>query len=76
MNQSYCQFLPAVGDAIREKDQIDSIRDGLQDEYNPSVKQMYGSFESPILYDVEALLYVQETQLDKLRQELVVLNIV
>ncbi|KAI5392310.1 hypothetical protein KIW84_076916 [Lathyrus oleraceus] len=33
-------ILPRVlsfGDAIREKDQIDSIRDGLQDEYNPSV---------------------------------------
>lgn len=64
--------LLAVGDSISEQDQIDSILDGLPEEYNPFVMQMYESTESPLLCDVEALLYVQEAQLDKFRQELVV----
>lgn len=36
---------------------------------------MYGSIESPSLYDLEALLYVQEAQLEKFRQELIVSTI-
>lgn len=33
---------------------------------------MYGAHEPHSLYDVEALLYVQEAQLDKFRQELAI----
>lgn len=36
---------------------------------------MYGKYDSLTLYDVEALLYVQEAQLDKFKQELVLSNI-
>src|SRR4051812_48064070 len=62
--------LLAVGDVITEQDQIDSILNGLPEEYSPFVMQMYGCPIPPTLCDVEALLYVQEAQLDKFRQEL------
>src|SRR3954470_9683143 len=62
--------LLAVGDSITEQDQIDSILEGLPEEYNPFVMQMYGSPTTLNLCDVKALLYVQEAQLDKFRQEL------
>ncbi|KAI5402488.1 hypothetical protein KIW84_050201 [Lathyrus oleraceus] len=44
--------------------------DGLFEEYNPFVMQMYGNHVSLTLCDVEALLYVQEAPLDKFCQEL------
>src|SRR3954468_23417458 len=59
-----------VGDYITEQDQIDAILEGLPEEFNPFVMQMYGCPVPPTLCDVEALLYVQEAQLDKFRQEL------
>ncbi|CAI8596770.1 unnamed protein product [Vicia faba] len=63
--------LLAVGDLITEQDQIDSILNGLPEEYNPFVMQKYGCPVPPTLCDVEGLLYVKETQHDKFRQELV-----
>lgn len=65
----------AVGDSIIEHDQIDSILVGLSEKYNSFLMQMYENHEPLSLFDVEALLHVQEVQLDKFRQELVVLNI-
>lgn len=65
----------AVGDTVIEQDQIDSILDGFPEEYNPFVMKIYGTMESFSLYDVKELLYVQEVQLDKFRQELVVANV-
>ena len=62
--------LLAIGDPISERDQIDSILQGLPEEYNPFVMMTYGKGELSSIYDVEALLYVQEAQLDKYRQEL------
>lgn len=62
--------LLAVGDSISEQDQIDSILDGLLEECNPFVMQMYESTKPSSLCDVEAQLYVQEAQVDKFRQEL------
>lgn len=36
-------FLLNVGDSVTKQDQIDSILDGLPEEYNPFVMQIYGS---------------------------------
>lgn len=42
----------------------------LLEEYRPFVMQTYDKLESPTLYDVEALLFIQKVQLDKFKQEL------
>lgn len=60
---------------VFEQDKIDSILDGLFEEYNLFVMQMYGVPEPQSLCDAEALFYVQEAQLDKFCQELVVWSI-
>ena len=60
---------------VFEQDKIDSILDGLFEEYNLFVIQIYGVPELQSLYDAEAFLYVQEAQLDKFRQELVVWSV-
>lgn len=52
--------LLTVGDIVSEQDQIDSIFDGLPKEYNLNVIQMYGITEPQSLYNVEALIHVQE----------------
>lgn len=69
INEYVLQFkaiVIAVGDSISEKDHIVSILDGLPEEYNSFVMQMYGYPESLILFDVKVTLYVQEARLDKL----------
>lgn len=68
-------FLPAIGDPINEQDQIDAILDGLPDEYSYFVTMIYGRHDSPSLFDIEALLLVQEALLDKFRQELAISNV-
>ncbi|GAU38583.1 hypothetical protein TSUD_322600 [Trifolium subterraneum] len=62
--------LISIGDSISEQDQIDSILEGLPEEFNPFVMMFYGRSDSPSLYDIEGLLLVQESQLAKFRQEL------
>lgn len=62
--------LLADGDSITMQDQINSILDGLPEEYNLFVMQIYGSPASLSLSDVEELLYVQEPRLDKFCHEL------
>lgn len=62
--------LVAIGDPISEQDHIDVILDGLPEEYNPFVMMMYGRIDSPPIHDIEALLLVQEAQLEKYKQEL------
>ncbi|KAK2402858.1 hypothetical protein QL285_052344 [Trifolium repens] len=64
--------LISIGDTVTEQDRIDSILDGLPEEYNPFVMMIYGRPDSPSLLDIEGLLLVQESQLEKFRQELVV----
>lgn len=64
--------LLVVGDVVSKQDQVGSILDGLSEEYNSFVMQMYGMSGPPTLYDVEALLYAQEAQLAKFSQELAV----
>jgi histone deacetylase 1/2 len=64
--------LISIGDSVSEQDQIDSILDGLPEEYNPFVMMIYGRPDSPSLFDIEGLLLVQESQLEKFRQELAV----
>lgn len=51
-------------------DQIDAILQGLPKKYNPLIMMIYSNGEPTDIYDVEALLYVQECQLDKFKQEL------
>lgn len=64
--------LLVVHDAISGQDQIDYIIDYLLEEENPYIMQLYGNFDSITLYDVEALIYVQESHLDKFLEDLVV----
>jgi hypothetical protein len=45
--------LISIGDSVSEQDQIDSILDGLPEEYNPFVMMMYGRSDSPSLFDDE-----------------------
>lgn len=67
--------LLAVGDNDHEHDQIDFIFNGLLEEFNPFVMQMYNAYEPQYLYDVDAFLYVQKAQLDNFRQELAIFSI-
>ncbi|KAK2414066.1 hypothetical protein QL285_036702 [Trifolium repens] len=66
--------LLSIGDSVTEQDQIDSVLEGLPEEYNPFVMMIYGRPDSPSLFDIEALLLVQESQFEKFRQELTIPN--
>lgn len=66
----------AVGDSITKQDQVGSILEGLPEEYNSFVMQMYGYQTPHTLCDVKALMYMQEARLDKFRQEFATSNIV
>jgi histone deacetylase 1/2 len=59
--------LLSIGDSVTEQDQIDAILEGLPEEYNPFVMMVYGRPDSPSLLDIEGLLLVQESQLEKFR---------
>lgn len=63
-----------IGDPISEQDQIDTILDGLPEEYNSFGMMVYGRPDSMAIFDIEALLLVQEAQLDKFCQELAISN--
>lgn len=65
-------LLLVAGDVVLEQDQVDSILDGLSKEYYLLLCKCMGTIEPLTLYDVEAHLYVQEVQLEKFWQELVV----
>lgn len=61
--------LVAVGDSISDQDHIDSILDGLPEEFNPFVMMIYGRIEPPMIH-LKALLLVQEAQFEKYKQDL------
>lgn len=73
--KSVVNFLLVVGDSISEHDQINFILDGLSEEYNLFVMQIYGSTCLSMIYDVKTLIYVKEIQLHKFWKELVVSNV-
>lgn len=62
----------SIGDPIYERDHIDSILQGLLEEYNPFVMMIYS--KPKYIYDVEALKCVQEAQLDMYKQEVASLS--
>jgi histone deacetylase 1/2 len=62
--------LIAVGDSVSEQEQVDSILEGLPEEFNSFGMMVYSRFETPTVEDVEALLLLQEVQFDKFKQEL------
>lgn len=68
--QAIANSLIVIGDQIYERDQIDVILQGLPEEYNSFIMMIYGKGENTVIYDIEALLYVQEAQLYKYSQEL------
>lgn len=43
-----------VGDPISDKDHLDSILEGLLEEYNSVVMMIYGKVDPPYVSDVEA----------------------
>lgn len=63
-----------IDDHISESNQVDAILQGLPEEYNPFIMMIYNKGDSIDIYDVEALLYVQEAQLDKYKQQLITLS--
>lgn len=73
--KSIINSLVASGDSISDQDHIDSILEGLPEEYNPFVMMVYGRIDPPSVDAIEALLLVQEAQLDKFRQELATSNV-
>nr|KYP36809.1 hypothetical protein KK1_042047 [Cajanus cajan] len=62
--------LIVVGDLVTDQDQIDTILDGLPEDYNSFIMMIYGRSDSISVTDVESLLLVQEAQLEKYRQDL------
>ncbi|KAI5393135.1 hypothetical protein KIW84_060321 [Lathyrus oleraceus] len=50
--------------------QVDAILQGLPKEYNPFITTVYSKGDLTDMYEVEALLYVQEAVLDKYKQKL------
>jgi histone deacetylase 1/2 len=69
--RAFADTLLSIGDSVTEQDQIHSVLEGLPEEYNPFVMMIYGRPDSLSLLDLEGLL-VQESQLEKFRQELTV----
>lgn len=62
--------LIAIGETVSEQDQVDTILDGLPEDYGPFVMMIYRRSESPSVADVESLLLVQEAQFEKFKTEL------
>lgn len=53
-----------------DQDHIDTILEGLPEEYNSFVMMIYACVEPASMDDIEALLIVQDSQFEKYRQEL------
>lgn len=51
--------LQTIGDLVSEQDHIDTVLEGIPDEYN-FVMIIYGRVDPPSIYDIEALLQVQD----------------
>ncbi|PNY18109.1 retrovirus-related Pol polyprotein from transposon TNT 1-94 [Trifolium pratense] len=68
--KSIVNSLVAVGDIVTEQEQVDSILEGLPEEFNSFVMMVYSRFDTPTVEDVEALLLLQEVQFEKFKQEL------
>lgn len=68
--KSIVNSLVAVGDMVSEQEQVDSILEGLPEEFNSFVMMVYSRFDTPTVEDVEALLLLQEAQFEKFKQEL------
>jgi histone deacetylase 1/2 len=68
--KSIVNSLIAVGDFVSEQEQVDSILEGLPEEFNSFVMMVYSRFDTPTVEDVEALLLLQEVQFKKFKQEL------
>lgn len=66
--------LLVIGDPIFERDQMDVILQGFTEEYNPFIMMIYGKVKPTDIYEVEALVYVQEAQMEKYKQELTTPN--
>jgi len=59
-----------IGDPISEQEHTDAILEGLPVEFNPFVLGYYGRSDVVSISDLEALLLVQEVQIDKFNQDL------
>ncbi|MCH81100.1 retrovirus-related Pol polyprotein from transposon TNT 1-94 [Trifolium medium] len=57
-------------DVVSEQEQVDVILEGLPEGFNSFVMMIYSRFETPTVEDVEALLFLQDVQFEKFRQEL------
>jgi histone deacetylase 1/2 len=68
--KSIVNSLIAVGDVVTEQEQVDSILEGLPEEFSSFVMMVYSRFDTPTVEDVEALLLLQVVQFEKFKQEL------
>lgn len=64
------ESLHAIGDPVTDQDHIDTILDGLPEEYNSLVMMIYVKGDSSTVDDSDALLLMQDAQFEKFRQEL------
>lgn len=55
----------AICDPLYERDQIDDLLQGLHVEHNPLIMMIYIKGDLTNIYNMEALLYVQEAQVEK-----------
>lgn len=69
---SITDSLTVIGESITDSYLTDVILDGLLEEYNSFVMIIFGKANAPTLSEIDSLLLVQESQLDKFRQELAV----
>lgn len=61
--------LAASGDRVSDNNLVDAVLDGLPEEYNSLVLFAVSEHDNLDLTELEALLLVQEVQLDKFRQD-------
>lgn len=69
-NRAIAESLMAIDDSISEYDQIDSILQGLPEDYIPSIMMAYGKTDPMYIYDVECLLYINKLNLTNIVKNL------
>lgn len=72
---SLADSLTSACEVIEDSYLIDILLDGFPKEYNSFVMMIFNKTQSPSLTDIESLLLIRKSQLDKFKQELAIANI-
>lgn len=62
--------LQAIGDPVTKQDHIDTILEGLPEEFNSFAMMIYARIEPASVDDIETLLVVQDSLFEKYKQVL------